>query len=79
MAYRLRLSNGQTIDEFKTVTVALTAKWPAEADVIGKAEKMELISKAGKAISSGNMKHIEDAITALTTLKEKVTVKESGG
>ncbi len=44
MAYRLRLSNGQTIDEFKTVTVALTAKWPAEADVIGKAEKMELLS-----------------------------------
>ncbi|MED0735661.1 XkdF-like putative serine protease domain-containing protein [Aneurinibacillus thermoaerophilus] len=70
---------GQTIDEFKTVAVALAAKWPAEADVIGKAEKMELISKAGKAISSGNMKHIEDAIAALTTLKEKVTVKESEG
>ncbi|MEZ2660504.1 XkdF-like putative serine protease domain-containing protein [Aneurinibacillus aneurinilyticus] len=68
---------GQTIDEFKTVAVTIAAQWPSETDLIGKAEKMDAISKAGKAISTGNMKHIDEAIATLTTLKEKVTPQES--
>ncbi|AJS61524.1 terminase [Paenibacillus sp. IHBB 10380] len=36
----------------------------------------ELISKAGKKISSGNLKHVDDAITALTALKNNTAPVE---
>lgn len=36
----------------------------------------EQIAKAGKKISNGNMKHIDDAIAALTELKTKTTPKK---
>ncbi|MDQ0658766.1 XkdF-like putative serine protease domain-containing protein [Paenibacillus sp. W2I17] len=36
----------------------------------------EQITKAGKKISDGNMKHIDDAIAALTDLKNKTVPKE---
>lgn len=69
---------GQTIDEFKTVAIALLSQMTTtDIETIGKSEEeMLLISKAGKAISSGNMKHIDDAISTLTELKSKVAPKE---
>ncbi|OAB34249.1 terminase [Paenibacillus macquariensis subsp. defensor] len=36
----------------------------------------ELIAKAGKKISSGNLKHVDDAITALTALKNNTVPVE---
>lgn len=36
----------------------------------------ELIAKAGKKISSGNLKHVDDAITALTALKNSTAPVE---
>ncbi len=38
----------------------------------------EAITKAGKKISNGNMQHIDDAIAALTELKNKTTPEETG-
>lgn len=70
---------GKTIDEYKTVAVALAAQWPAEGEVIGKSEdfqaRVEAVRKAGKVLSSANLQAVEDAIAALTALRDKAQPK----
>ncbi|NGQ95019.1 terminase [Brevibacillus sp. SYP-B805] len=71
---------GETIDEYKTVAVALAAQWPTEGEVIGKSEdfqeRVEAVRKAGKVLSSANLQAVEDAIAALTALRDKAKPKE---
>jgi hypothetical protein len=71
---------GKTIDEYKTVAVALAAQWPTEGEVVGKSEdfreRVEAVRKAGKVLSSANLQAVEDAIAALTALRDKAKPKE---
>jgi hypothetical protein len=70
---------GKTIDEYKTVAVALAAQWPVDSEVVksdGYKERVEAVKKAGKVLSSANLQAVEDAIAALTALRDKAKPKE---
>jgi len=70
---------GKTIDEYKTVAVTLAAQWPVDSEVVksdGYQERLEAVRKAGKVLSSANLQAVEDAIAALTALRDKAKPKE---
>ncbi|MED2007013.1 XkdF-like putative serine protease domain-containing protein [Brevibacillus borstelensis] len=70
---------GKTIDEYKTVAVALAAQWPTDSEIV-KAddfpERLEAVRKAGKVLSSANLQAVDEAIAALSALREKAKPKE---
>ncbi|GED55456.1 XkdF-like putative serine protease domain-containing protein [Brevibacillus ruminantium] len=69
---------GKTIDEYKIVAVALAAQWPTDSEIVKSddfPERLEAVKKAGKVLSSANLQAVEEAIAALSTLREKAQPK----
>lgn len=70
---------GKTIDEYKTVAVALAAQWPTDNEIVKSddyPERLEAVKKAGKVLSSANLQAVDEALAALSALREKAKPKE---
>ncbi|MCM3560598.1 XkdF-like putative serine protease domain-containing protein [Brevibacillus borstelensis] len=70
---------GKTIAEYKTVAVALADQWPTDNEIVKSddyPERLEAVRKAGRVLSSANLQAVDEALAALSALREKAKPKE---